>query len=89
MVLNLSGYDDDDRKKYIILHEFGHALGLCHQHQHPDYLDAMKFFLEKDSICKKYYGIKTLQNYDDQFGPLSRYKLADGEYDKDSIMHYR
>ena len=38
--MNFEGFDDPSSRprnwKAIVLHEFGHALGLYHEHQHPD-----------------------------------------------------
>lgn len=38
--MNLQGIDDqteilEDREKATVLHEFGHAIGLLHEHQSP------------------------------------------------------
>ena len=43
---------DDYHKEHIILHEFGHALGLANEHQHPDYLRVMRKFLDEVAMMK-------------------------------------
>ncbi|MCE6979614.1 matrixin family metalloprotease [Pseudomonas frederiksbergensis] len=70
----------------VMLHEFGHALGLHHEHQHPDanidwntpkvYAAFERPWLSKEAI------------YDNIFKKLERTEVRTGEYDKKSIMHY-
>lgn len=70
-----------------ILHEFGHALGLKHEHQHPD--RKIKFnekavfdsFFDKDN-----FGIGDI--YHDIIEQIPREGHLVTEYDEDSIMHY-
>ena len=71
-----------------ILHEFGHALGLAHEHQHPD--RKIKFdekavfegFFDKDE-----FGIGGIyESIISQF-PHKGYLVTD--YDEDSVMHYK
>ena len=87
MVLNLSNQNDYN-KMHIILHEFGHALGLGHEHQHPEYIRVMEQFLD-DGATMLCFKIPTVAVYDDQFKEL-KYDLAEEskDYDVDSIMHY-
>lgn len=69
------------KRRYNVLHEFGHALGMQHEHQHPE--------------CKANWNYRVLQQrmgwsaeaVRDNFGRLAQgVKLA--EYDPESIMHY-
>ena len=85
MMLDLNGISDS-RKEHTILHEFGHALGLAHEHQHPDYLRVMGKFLDEAAMrtCTK---IKKLSSFQDQYGELP-YGLMKTRYDVESIMHY-
>ncbi|KAK7915260.1 hypothetical protein PG985_012963 [Apiospora marii] len=81
MALNLHCYRDAARKRRSILHEFGHALGLHHQHQHPDcrlQWNAKELKLRygcDDSQVRDYYFAK-------RPCPVSM------PYDPDSVMHY-
>ena len=36
----------DDYKKHIVIHEFGHALGLGHEHQHSDFWKLIKPYVD-------------------------------------------
>jgi len=85
--LNLSVDTAHPSFERIVLHEFGHALGLQHEHQHP------KATIPWDKP-------KTYKFYKDQFGwneddvdfnlfkPLEINEHFLTPYDKDSIMHY-
>lgn len=53
MYLDLSrGYDK--YKRYVVLHEFGHALGLDHEHQSPEALDLIDKKKAVDGLTEKY-----------------------------------
>ena len=41
-----SGSVGDDYKKHIVIHEFGHALGLGHEHQHSDFWNLIKPYID-------------------------------------------
>ena len=86
MVLNLNDCVGDYHKRALILHEFGHALGLAHEHQHPDYLEVMKKFIDIDATMD-YFGMEKERVYREQCGKL-QYELEKSEYDVHSIMHY-
>ena len=86
MVLNLRDCTDDYHKESTILHEFGHALGLGHEHQHPVYLKVMEKFIDIDATMDC-YGIEKPSFYRDQYGELN-YELEKTDYDAHSIMHY-
>lgn len=75
--------------KQVVLHEFGHALGLIHEHQHPDVT------IPWDTPAVYTYYRET-QNppwdeekvYHQVFYKYSRTTLNYTEYDVRSIMHY-
>ena len=68
------------------LHEFGHALGLEHEHQHPD----RTFSFNKEGIYKTFTtDLHTpKQIYDNIIHPLDPQDLKTSAYDQKSIMHY-
>ena len=74
------------KKDSTILHEFGHALGLKHEHLHPgsyDLLDGDIIDLcMRKNAAKEWTREKCEQNYASD--PSSIF----AEYDKNSVMHY-
>lgn len=73
--------------KVTVLHEFGHALGLEHEHQHP----RANIPWNKPKVYKTYasqYGWDK-ETVDEQiFTPKVADSLRNAPYDKTSIMHY-
>ncbi len=81
---------DDARFRAVVLHEFGHALGAIHEHNHPN-ADVPW----NTAAVFEYY--RRTQGWDDatiQENVLKRYNRLQindedrGEYDRKSIMHY-
>lgn len=66
-----------------ILHEFGHALGMMHQHQHPD----ANIPWDEERILKS-TDLTLAEIRANITQPLPRKWLNDAPYDKDSKMHY-
>lgn len=72
----------------IPLHEFGHVLGLMHEHQHPDrpFNFDSEFLLSKcqlgsPAVCRRSIEFNNVMVFDSE-----KYQLV--EYDQNSIMHY-
>ena len=95
-LLNLSGQDpnnlitmwlslgglNEHRMQRVVLHEFGHALGLDHQHQHPD--SGIEW---RESALRKSY--QDMSKEAIRFNFIDKVdRLALIPYDRDSIMHY-
>jgi hypothetical protein len=53
----LDGYFGSDAFKHIVLHEFGHALGLPHLHQSPDLLDPFVDELTAQAVIRAKLGL--------------------------------
>ncbi|HEF4758485.1 TPA: peptidase M12 [Pseudomonas putida] len=71
----------------IILHEFGHALGLEHEHQHPDAdIDWNTHSVYEE--CKKNEGWSQEKTHYNIFRKLKKSKSTSAPYDQKSIMHY-
>ncbi len=81
MSLNLNG--DDRYKEHLVMHEFGHALGLGHEHQQAVFRNNIDKFFDTRSL-RKYFGGQYSTDVRDHQTP-SEY---DSDYDPDSIMHY-
>ena len=90
MILDLSG-KDDYHIQFTILHEFGHALGLYHEHQHPQYLKVMKDYLSPEKMMD-ILSMRTTQvdDFNRQYLELNDFDdhFIKPNYDSKSIMHY-
>lgn len=72
-----------------VLHEFGHALGLIHEHQNPA---SGGFDWDRDEVIKSlsgppnYWDLATIEH--NMFAKYNRSQLLMTEYNSRSIMHY-
>ena len=87
MQLNLGGHTPDLQES-LVVHEFGHALGLEHEHQSSDFWDVLEKHLDVNEMKKDpLVGAAWDQWAKKSTGGQSVNDLS--EYDPDSIMHYR
>lgn len=84
MNLNLKGISQDFQR-YLVIHEFGHALGLEHEHQRSDFWRVASKFLDIE-LMRKDPRLKWVNFATDILELPSRGHTS--EYDADSIMHY-
>lgn len=77
------GTDAFDR---VVLHEFGHALGLYHEHQSP----KVSYSWNKEAVYNYYAQHGWSRDYTDQwvFARIAPDLVDASDYDADSIMHY-
>ena len=85
MNLALNGLDPDFQK-FLVIHEFGHALGLEHEHQRSEFWKVLSKFVDVtrmkfDSRLKSVY-------FDVDMDFVRRGDQLSSEYDPDSVMHY-
>jgi serralysin len=78
----------DDEVRRVVLHEFGHALGLIHEHQNPK--GAIQW--ERDKVIEDLSGPPNRWTVDQiEFNMFKPYELAEVRatpVDRDSIMMY-
>ncbi|WP_438868853.1 M12 family metallopeptidase [Pseudomonas sp. L1(2025)] len=85
--MHLDPQNTEDIFKMNILHEFGHALGLRHEHKHPD--RTLEFNLPK--IYKLYmqqFNLDKIDVYEQILQKLNPADIIASDYDQKSIMHY-
>lgn len=84
----LTPQSSDEALRRVVLHEFGHALGLVHEHQHPEGGIQWK----KDLIYQElmgppnYWSKETIDR--NLFAPYSSQETTFGRFDPESIMMY-
>ncbi len=102
MRLNLLQLSDEEKMSNV-LHEFGHALGLDHEHQRSDFWDILgekdengddKFIIGEQSMrdgvggCAKANNAVFRNTFDEENGKTVTVDKKESGYDPDSIMHY-
>ena len=80
----------EEYNEHIIVHEFGHAYGLQHEHQRSCFLDVAKKYLDETKM--KAFLRRDDPNYSDDNFLRDYWERAQGiespDYDCDSVMHY-
>ena len=73
---------DGRYKEHLVIHQFGHVLGLGHEHQRPDFWAFIRPYINKDRMS-----IETHQQWE-----VDDSLVVSGEratsYDHNSVMHY-
>ncbi len=89
MVLNLYGMTKAEQRS-MVLHEFGHALGLDHEHQRSDFWDVLEPLTIGESLMKSGDGGKCQSACDAVFRAELNvpHESEKSVYDPASIMHY-
>ena len=101
MVLNLGGtpegYPSPDLQRSLVIHEFGHALGLMHNHQCSDFWDILEKHIDtekmkSDSYLRGAYAgncESVAVTFESQWKKQVEGASSNSAYDPNSIMHYR
>ena len=84
LALNDSGLDPDFQK-YLVIHEFGLALGLEHEHQRSDFWKVASKFVDIAKMKADPRLKKVKFDVDMAVLPQGGQR---SEYDPDSVMHY-
>ncbi len=96
MVLNLLSHSAELQES-LVIHQFGHALGLEHEHQRSDFWDVVEKHIDMEAMKSDTF-VNPRQESDggqsfakDWLALKGKKKLPEEsvpEYDPDSIMHY-
>jgi hypothetical protein len=78
---------EEQEVRRVVIHEFGHALGMIHEHQHPE----NQINWDKDAVYDHYCNrLKWTRQQVERnlFAPQARGETQFSKYDPCSIMHY-
>ena len=82
-----TGGVDDHYKKHVVIHEFGHALGLGHEHQRSDFWKLIKPYVNVTKMKKDLN--MTDKSFKVNWDSDKLFEKAEcTTYDPHSIMHY-
>ena len=95
LTLNLSQKDAPEHfLRYLVIHEFGHVLGLEHEHQRSDFWDTVEEFIDREKMESD----KRFEQYQSKEGKATfgrdwlvtkeKGDSLSSDYDPYSIMHY-
>ena len=92
MVLSLQDFPPNIQRN-LVIHEFGHALGLEHEHHRSDFWDTVGECFDTEKIIKDFGLLKHSKSGKDARACFEREfkkssKHMQSAYDADSIMHY-
>ena len=82
MWLDLGTSDSRNYQTHLVVHEFGHALGLLHEHQRSDFWDHIDKYLREDTT------IKNNADYKCDVTDIDSPTVIKEKYDPQSVMHY-
>ncbi len=87
MVFNLYGMTKAVQRS-IVIHEFGHALGLDHEHQRSNFWDVLQPFTIGTNQMKSGDSGRCISACEAVFNLRATIGSDRTEYDSKSIMHY-
>ncbi|MBC6996474.1 hypothetical protein H9S92_20045 [Lewinella lacunae] len=90
MNLSFNQFSSSLRIEQVILHEFGHAIGFKHEHQHPE--NGIEW--DREKVYAYFANLPINQRWSREdvdrniFNVLDRDQTNFSRYDPESIMHY-
>ncbi|MEM6585862.1 MAG: hypothetical protein AAF692_08915 [Pseudomonadota bacterium] len=90
MNIDLNSIEAKNDFGWVVQHEFGHALGLKHEHQSVDGVceREIEWEFKAPRVIERRFGIEYDKSVEDQFRILTAKEIEWGPYDKYSIMNY-